>query len=286
MHPIVHDFVQHLRLNEKSPNTIRRYKVVLEDFFQFEGTPQEVKHIKKSHINTFLLSLKDSGAEKRTRNNVLAVLRSFFNYLCDEEIVKSNPAKVAKYVKLDKSLPKFLTFFEMKKLLNGYENLKEKAILYTTYITGGRVSEIINLTVDDIQQDGDKFYVRLFGKGNKERLNPIYDEVAQILKDYISAYKITSGYLFPHRTKAGQPMTADGVYRMVKRVADRVGIDRKLVSPHVFRHSFATHMLDSGTDISVVQELLGHSNISTTRIYAQVTQNRKQSALQIANLLS
>jgi site-specific recombinase XerD len=188
-----------------------------------------------------------------------------------EKILKNNPATSLIYPKLEKPLPKFLTEEEVKKILeipcgDDFISLRDKAILEFLYSTGARVSELVSLKRSDLDLIGG--IIKVKGKGRKERLLPLGEPAIESIKRYLDKRKDNNPFLFVNQR--GKPLTDRGVRLIVERYIKKVFLSLK-VSPHTFRHSFATHLLNRGADLRSVQELLGHSSISTTQVYTHLT---------------
>src|SRR3989338_3825475 len=204
----------------------------------------------------------------------LSCLRSFFRFLQREGLVKKNPTTLLMTPKLDKKLPQFLTEDEMTKFIESPPLKKEagkrdRAILETLYSTGMRVSELVGLNMDNV--DFISNIVKVAGKGKKERLLPIGDKALKSLQDYLKIRKHQSSAIFLN--KSGTRLTSRSICNITEKYIRQTGL-REKISPHVLRHSFATHLLNRGADLRSVQELLGHVNLSTTQIYTHVTMDR------------
>ena len=254
-----------------SSNTINSYKYDLKDFDLYFN--QNVVNLNYMDILGYLKHIGEKSA--RTTAHHITVLSSFYQFLLDEKIIDSNPCLNITNSKIPRKLPNYLTLDEIDKLLdirldNPYA-YRNKAMLELLYATGLRISELVNLKVTDI--DFQECYVRVFGKGKKERIVPIADVALKYLKIYINEYRndILNGdisdYLFISNAKKN--ITRQGFFKILKKESSRAGI-KKVVSPHVLRHSFATHLLSNGADLRIIQELLGHENIITTEIYAHL----------------
>jgi len=237
---------------------------------------EEIDHL---GIRSYLADLHRRGLKKSSLARKLAVLRSFFKYLRREGLQKGNPARLVSMPRQERPLPAFLTVDEAAALMESPTGddrfiLRDRAILETFYSTGIRLSELVGLNREDI--DFDSGLVRIRGKGKKERIIPIGSQAIRALKKYLEEghHKapapddpISEGRaLFFNRS--GGRLTARSVARIVKRYTTREGIPR--VSPHGLRHSFATHLLEGGVDLRSIQELLGHSSISTTQRYTHL----------------
>lgn len=220
-------------------------------------------------VRKFVVQLSQGGLKKSSISRMLSSLRTFFNFLQLESKIEFNPARVVRNPRPEKRLPNFLDENEMKKLLEQPMELRDSAILELLYSSGLRVSEVVNLKIRDL--DLDSGFLRTTGKGAKERLAPIGKHAIRALQSWITelySRKRKSDHVFIN--KNGTRLSEVWVRKIIKTYAQRAGIE-KLVTPHVLRHSFATHLLDRGADLRSVQELLGHSSIATTQIYTHVT---------------
>ncbi|NTV29834.1 MAG: tyrosine-type recombinase/integrase, partial [Candidatus Omnitrophica bacterium] len=221
--------------------------------------------------------LKARQLKARSVARKLSSLRSFFRFLQREGLVQKNPAALVLTPKLDKGLPHFLTEADAVRLVeapedNTVESLRDRAIFETLYSTGIRVSELVGMSVGDADLIGN--IVKVYGKGKKERIVPIGDKACEALGAYLDARRGRAEALFLNRT--GGRLTDRSVRNIINKHIKRVALEQK-VSPHMFRHSFATHLLDHGADLRSVQELLGHVNLSTTQIYTHLTMDKLKS---------
>ncbi len=273
-------FLQFLS-NEKnaSDHTVKNYLI---DLREFTGTLEKkpVSNITYLDIRSFLAVLKNRSYSKSTIARKLACLRSFFKYLVREQVLQTNPAATIATPKREKRLPKFLEPTEITNLLeapskNTWEEKRDRAILETLYSSGLRVSELVGLNHDDV--DFFSGLVRVRGKGKKERIVPVGAIAAKAIQEYMAMKAPREndggGKRALYMNRSGGRLTDRSVRRMILKYARRIAL-RKEVSPHMLRHSFATHMLDRGADLRSVQELLGHENLSTTQIYTHVTTKR------------
>lgn len=266
-------YMDYLKYERKlSNNTVSSYYENLKKFYlHFEK--QNILNLSTDEIRDFLY---DDSVLARTRAHYLTVLNSFYNYLINENIINHNPVETIKLPKLAKKLPEFLTIEEVDKLLNinpvkiyDYRNI---AMLETLYATGVRVSELCNIKLSDINYD--ECIIKIFGKGKKERIVPINESAYDALTNYINNYRSfllkskTSEYVFINNY--GNPISRVGFFKILKKLCNDAGI-QKDVSPHTLRHSFATHLLNNGANLRVIQQLLGHSNITTTQIYSHLS---------------
>ncbi|RKY63370.1 MAG: tyrosine recombinase XerC [Candidatus Latescibacterota bacterium] len=275
MKQLLKKFLDYLSLQKNcSSNTLRGYR---RDIFQF------INFLKKNKINSFksisyqdLLSylgyLRNYGYSETTIGRKVASLKSFFKFLSARKIIKSNPVALLSSPKKPDRLPDFLTLEEVEKILNipsekNWQSLRDKAILELLYSTGIRVGELTSLKIGDI--DFFQELIKVKGKGKKERIVPIGRYALKALIEYIERRpnkKEKNVFL----NKYGKPLSERSVERIIDKFSKKAGIGKK-ITPHTFRHTFATHMLDRGADLRTVQELLGHERITTTQIYTHLT---------------
>ena len=254
-----------------SKNTIDSYKYDLKEFDLYFN--KNITNLTYNDIQNYLDYISNKSA--RTTAHHITVLNAFYKFLLDEKIINSNPCENIVNTKIPRKLPNYLTEEEINNLLDikletpyDYRN---KAMLELLYATGLRISELINLKINDI--DYNECFLRVFGKGKKERIVPIGDIALKYLSIYTNKYRneilgnTISDYLFISNAKKN--ITRQGFFKILKKESSRAGI-KKIVSPHVLRHSFATHLLSNGADLRIIQELLGHENIITTEIYAHL----------------
>ena len=267
-------FLSNLEIEKNySDHTILNYRLDLLEFAKFlDKTPVEA--VEYSDLRRFLAQLKGRNLKSRTVARKLSAIRSFFKFLQREKIVKANPATLLVTPKLDKPLPHFLSEEEAVKIIEGpkgdkVRNLRDKAIFETLYSTGIRVSELVGLRVDDV--DFISNIIRVMGKGKKERIVPIGNKALEALQTYVDKRKVESKYMFLN--PSGNQLTARSVCNIVNKYVLKEAVAQH-VTPHMFRHSFATHLLNHGADLRCVQELLGHVNLSTTQIYTHLTTDK------------
>lgn len=269
------DFLEYLKYERRvSVNTVDSYGenlLLLKNY-----TNKDLISLKKEDIKDFLDNVE---ATARTKAHYLTVFNSFYKYLVFMDKIKSNPCDGIKAPKLEKKLPTYLTNEEIAKLFNirltkpvDYRN---KAILEVMYATGARISEVINLELNQI--DFEECIIRVVGKGKKERIIPLDDVAIEALDNYINNYRPflikneTCNYVFLN--KNGEKISRQMIFKMLKNLANKAGITKE-ISPHTLRHSFASNLLNNGADLRVIQELLGHENLETTEIYSHL-QNKK-----------
>ena len=262
-----------------SDNTLSAYRSDLTLFsLWIQQQKIELINVEASEVLAYLSLAESTSA--RTVARRLSSLRRLYEYLLREDQIKQNPVSNIDAPRLGRSLPKSLTEAEVEALLeapdvNDMLGVRDKCMLELLYATGLRVSELVGLTVQQVNlRQG---VVRVTGKGNKERLVPLGEEAAQWLEHYLGSERneilnnSLSDALFP--SKRGKAMTRQTFWHMIKRYTVIAGINKTL-SPHVLRHAFATHLINHGADLRVVQMLLGHSDISTTQIYTHVARER------------
>jgi integrase/recombinase XerD len=271
----LNSFAAYLKVEKDlSIHTVSGYTADIKKFGEyFDG---EIEDVTSTDVRSFISHLSDKGLKRGSITRALYSLRAFFNYLSSvEKVITSSPAVDVKLGSREKSLPKYISKSDVMRLLEtaSRDGIKSRLYVELLYGLGGRVTEIASLRVENIDLEG--CYISIIGKGNKERHNPIHEGCVRLIEKYMRDYGITSGYLFPHRLDKTRHITREAIFMRVKDLAEKAGIDKSLVSPHVFRHSFATHLLDNGCDMAIVQEFLGHEDISTTKIYAKVTRGNK-----------
>ncbi|MCM8792490.1 MAG: tyrosine recombinase XerC [Candidatus Omnitrophica bacterium] len=268
-------FMRYLEIEKNySFHTCLNYKLDLEEFKNFlKGISLDnVDHLV---LRKYLAELKQKNYKSSSLNRKLSCIRSFFKFLFREGYIQFNPASLISGPKQEKSLPAFLTEEEVIRLLemvpsDKESSLRDKAILETFYSTGMRISELVGLDISDI--DFISGTVKVKGKGKKERLLPIGDKALEAIHNYLNIRsKREEEAVFLN--KFGKRITVRGVRNIVSKYV-RLAALKGGVSPHTLRHSFATHLLERGADLRSVQELLGHTNISTTQIYTHLTTER------------
>lgn len=274
MNRYLEKFLTYLEVEKNySRHTLLNYRLDIEEFFVFIDQ-MTIEHVDYLVLRRFLAELRTKNHKPRTLARKLSSLRSFFRFLHREGFVTSNPAKLLMSPKLDKKLPNFLSEQEMFSFVEVPSSDKDmgrrdRAILETLYSTGIRVSELVGLNIEHVDLIGQ--IVKVSGKGKKERLVPIGGKAIRAIQDYLSSRPKKSNTLFLN--KNGTRLSARSVCNLTHKYIKLVS-ENKHISPHVLRHSFATHLLNRGADLRSVQELLGHANLSTTQIYTHVTTDR------------
>lgn len=272
MKEYIDKFIKYLEIERGfSHHTLRAYKKDLEVFSEFvESKPEKIEPV---DVRGFIADQINSGLNKTTAGRRLAALRSFFRFLHREGYIKSNPAKVVSTPKRPKMLPKFLTVDDVFSLIEkpegiGFMVARDKAILELLYSSGIRVSELSGLDMGDIDlRDG---LVKVKGKGRKERIVPVGSKAIEAIRSYLverMLLKKRDKALFLNRN--GSRITERSIRRIVVKYARMVLIDGH-IGPHTLRHTFATHLLQAGADLRTIQELLGHSSLSTTQKYTHL----------------
>jgi integrase/recombinase XerD len=276
----VNEFLTNITIEKNlSQNTIISYKRDLSAFGLFIGKNTNIDKITLKNIEEFIKSLKDKKQQESSIIRNVSAIKGLFKFLIDEDIIDFNPTLDLQKIKMPSRLPKALSIEQIFKIIenvNGAQktDLRNRALLELLYATGARVSEIANLQLEDI--DWDEEYVKLFGKGSKTRVVPVGKKALIEVKNYITngrwqflkKNKPLKNVLFVNAY--GEKMSRYSIYNVIKEAAKKVNLE-KVISPHTFRHSFATHLILGGADTRIVQELLGHESLSTTQIYTKIT---------------
>ena len=265
-----------------SSNTLTAYRQDLMGYSRWlAGKRKRIVTAQRADLLAYISYCVDRGASPRTTARLVSTLRRFYRYLVREGLVSTDPSAELQSPKLGRPLPKSLSEKQVENLLAAPDvdtarGLRDRAMLETLYATGLRVSELTSLTVAQLNRDAG--FVRVMGKGSKERLVPMGEEAVRWLTRYLADSRpVLTGQrqtdaLFP--TARGTAMTRQAFWHNIKRYARCANIDDKQLSPHTLRHAFATHLLNHGADLRVVQMLLGHADLSTTQIYTQVARTR------------
>lgn len=281
MDDLIDEYINYIYIEKKlSNNTKDAYKRDLISFRNYLNN-KEISKINSSDIKSYIKHLNDIKDKDRTIARKIVSVRTFFDYLMMNKIIKENPCEKIESPKLRKSLPKVLSIEDVNKLLSLKANTpleyRNKAMIELMYDAGLRVSELVNLEVNNINLKD--CYVRCFGKGKKERIVPLGDIAVEVLDKYINIYRdsLLKGYFTDKLfiSSYGKGITRQGFFKILKSEAKKAGITKEF-SPHTLRHSFATHLLEYGADLSSISELLGHENIKTTQIYTHISNNKKR----------
>lgn len=274
-------FKSYLRLERGlSGNTIDAYLNDTAKLFQYYESVNKafiIREVKDQDLYQFISWLNELGMLPNSQARVISGLKSFFNFLLLENLIDSDPSTDLESPKLSRKLPDVLNIHEINDLLAGIdasrpEGMRNKAIIEVLYGCGLRVTELISLRISDLYAT--QGYIKVIGKGNKERIVPIGDTALKFLDVYLSdirthllVKKGNEDYIFLNRF--GTQLSRISVFTMIKSLAGSIGLN-KSISPHTFRHSFATHLIEGGADLRAVQEMLGHSSITTTEVYTHL----------------
>lgn len=250
------------------------------DFLEKYRNISEPDSIQIEDIRSYLLSLKRKNISTSSQSRKLSALKSFHKFMMLEKYVSKNVAKLIQNPKQEKHLPTVLSLEEVENLLNVLTEdnpieLRNKTMIELTYSSGLRVSELINLRLKDLHLDNG--FIQIFGKGSKERIVPVGEVAIDLLNKYISTgrsvYQNIKSKDYVFLTRRGTAMTRQNFFDIIRQKAHLAGIEKE-ISPHKLRHSFATHLLERGIDLRLIQELLGHESISTTEIYTHINNQR------------
>ncbi len=283
MQQLIDEFLSFLSIERGlAENTVSSYRRDLKAFFTFlkKKGIEDIKTVRRKDITDFMLFEKDKGIQATSISRRLACLRSFYKFITRENYVPEDITSVIETPKLWKKLPQTLTIDEINRLLSApnirsWDGLRDRAALELAYATGTRVSELINLNLEDVHLD--LGFIRCVGKGGKERIVPFGKKAKEYLLSYIHKVrpklikKGNTSSLF--LTRLGKKMSRQSFWLKIKHYS-RVARIEKILTPHTLRHSFATHLLERGADLRSVQEMLGHSDISTTQIYTHIDRDR------------
>lgn len=274
----VSEYLDYLEIEKGlSVNTTDAYRRDLLSFVNFciDRGVSQIKDIQRSDLNAFILNLREANYSPTSVTRKIASLRGFFKWFCANEYGTSNPAQTLELPKLPKRLPKVMTVEELNTILNSDLNSEESLIVELLYGCGLRVSELVNLKLNNI--DINSKYIQCFGKGSKERIVPFGEKAKAALNKFLKTRdmillknKIENSKVLFLKTD-GKQITRQDVYNFIRKQGEKI---HKHISPHTLRHSFATHLLENGADLRVVQELLGHSDVSTTQLYTHITKKR------------
>ncbi len=274
MYNLLAQFIDYIEIEKGlSDNTIFAYRRDISAFIDYCG-PCEISNITRLHISSFIMHLREVGLTQTTIARKISALKSFFKWACANDFSDSNPLSTIEPAKLPKHLPKVLSLSDIDNLMRQNLSLTNKIVVELLYSCGLRVSELCNLTLNDINLKAQ--HVICIGKGSKERIIPFGTYALNIINEYIAyrelltkKYNILSNKLLI--TDTGRFITRQDVYYIIHSLGK---ILNKEISPHTLRHTFATHLLENGADLRVVQELLGHSDVATTQLYTHISKKR------------
>lgn len=276
----IRGFKSYLKLERSlSPNSIEAYLRDVSKLQQFSeaGNEKSPDKINTEDLKNFIVWINELGMLAPTQARVLSGLKAFFKYLVLEDVIKNDPAALLESPKLRRKLPDTLSINDINNLIRAIdlsktEGMRNKAMLEVLYGCGLRVSELTGLRISNLFLEIE--FVKILGKGNKERLVPIGSEAIKYLKIYMDESRVhvpikngKEDFVFLNRR--GSPLSRVMVFMLIKDLASRIGL-QKSISPHTFRHSFATHLIEGGADLRAVQEMLGHESITTTEIYTHL----------------
>lgn len=274
---ILSEYLEFLEVEKGlSENTIEAYRRDLTDFLAFcenHGT-EDLNSVKRTEINSYVLKMHDENFTATTIVRKIASLRGFFKWLCANEYCKSDPTLTLEQPKLPKRLPKVMTVQEIEEILSRHLDELHSLILELLYGCGLRVSELVNININDI--DIKAKYLRCMGKGSKERLVPLGKKAVMAVKKFLPVreYNLKKNNIAAKRllvNDKGRILTRQDIYTFIHEQGEKI---HKHISPHTLRHSFATHLIENGADLRVVQELLGHSDVATTQLYTHISKKR------------
>ncbi|QNL22263.1 site-specific tyrosine recombinase XerD [Hyphobacterium sp. CCMP332] len=277
----IKEFTAYLKLEKSlSENSVEAYQrdvVKLKQFLEINNRNKNPQEVTAFDLSEFLIFIEKLGMSSYSQARILSGIRSFYTYLRMEDLIKVNPCDLIDAPKLGRKLPDTLEFHEIEKIfsvidLSSPEGARNRAMLETLYSSGLRVTELINLRISNLFfNDG---FIKILGKGDKERLVPIGDDAIKFnriymneIRNHVSIVKGFENYLYLNRR--GKGLSRVMVFMMIKDFAKEAGI-KKNISPHTFRHSFATHLIEGGADLRAVQTMLGHESITTTEIYTHL----------------
>ncbi len=275
---LVNEFGSYILLEKNlSQNTRLSYVRDVKKFLEYcDRNNINFISIKNSDLEEYLFSLKEKGYKISSLFRKTESIKAFYKFLLISQKISENPLSNFKAPKLERKLPDYLSLAEINKLLelfkgDKFNNIRTFAIVDLLYSTGMRITEVINLVLESVNLV--QLWIRVIGKGNKERLVPINENTANILKIYLSernlkfVNKDPQSYLFLN--KSGKKLSRVQIWKDIKKIAKEAGIQRN-VYPHLFRHTFATHLLQGGADLKSISEMLGHSSLTTTQIYTHL----------------
>lgn len=282
--PYIRDFSNYLKLERSlSANSIEAYvrdTLKLQQFMEMKHPATSPLKVRPRHLDDFLEYIHELGMSAHSQARIISGVKAFYRYLLFEELVHDDPTALIEGPKLGRKLPDTLSYPEIEKLLNAVdlstpEGARNRAMLEVLYSSGLRVSELVDLRLANIHFDSG--FLRVVGKGNKERLVPIGRDALRYLGIYIRQVRGRLPHKAPQKgfeshaflNRNGRKLTRVMVFTIIRDLARKTGL-RKTVSPHTFRHSFATHLVEGGADLRAVQEMLGHESITTTEIYTHL----------------
>src|SRR3989338_2796703 len=283
MDALIKEFINYLAVERGlADNTLLAYQRDLKKYaacLRKMGV-KDAKNVKRDQITQFMYSQKKEGLSANSICRNLAAIKMFHSFLVRERLAKEDPTNLVDTPKLWKRVPEVLTFGEIESMINaakgkGWQAIRDIAILELFYASGMRVSELLNLKMENVNLE--LGYVRCIGKGRKERIIPIGRSACEAVEHYYEKARgklvKDNGTLILFLSRLGKKISRQSIWKIIKNYAHKANIKRE-IKPHTMRHSFATHLLERGADLRSVQEMLGHSDISTTQIYTHVDKER------------
>lgn len=285
----IRGFRSYLRLERSlSPNTVDAYLRDVDKLYQFTevSNGQNPDSITTADLKDFLMWVNQLGMLPPTQSRVLSGIKAFFKFLLLEDLIKSDPSALLESPKLSRRLPDTLSIHDINNLiaaidLSKPEGMRNKTMLEVLYGCGLRVSELTGLKISNLYLEIE--FIKILGKGNKERLVPIGSEAIKYLKIWLKDIRVHLSIKPDHEdfvflNRRGSAITRNMVFIIIKDLANKTGLKKK-ISPHTFRHSFATHLIEGGADLRAVQEMLGHESITTTEIYTHLDRDYLRDAI-------
>ncbi|NCB49318.1 MAG: site-specific tyrosine recombinase XerD [Alphaproteobacteria bacterium] len=291
MNLFVENFLEAITAEKgQSPLTIKAYRSDLKDFIAFLGG-KKLNIVSQKEVQKYIQTIAKNNLSAKTQARRLSCLREFYRFLFSEGTVKENPTLGIETPRLEKSLPKYLTEKEVISLITEAEkkDFRLKVMLEILYASGIRVSELVCLPLTAVLNN--QMTLEILGKGQKERIVPLNHHAKKAIEEWLIVRQMhlkpgrESKWLFPSKSKLGH-LTRDAFFKQLKKIALLANINPERVSPHVFRHSFASHLLAHDADLRSVQKMLGHSDISTTEIYTHVMEDRLKKIMKTKHPLS
>lgn len=284
----IKQFVAYLKIEKGlADNSIFAYQSDVDKLMSFCSThKKDILLLKNSDLNTFVGELFDLGLNARSQARIISGIKQFYSFLLMEHLITRDPSESLEQPKLGRKLPEVLSVEEIDRLiaaidLSKPEGHRNKAILETLYSCGLRVSELVNLRFGDLYFD--EGFIRIIGKGNKQRLVPVSPTVEKEINFYkqysrnlLNIAKGDENVVFLNRR--GAKLTREMIFTIIKNLSKEIGLTKN-ISPHTFRHSFATHLLEGGANLRAIQEMLGHESITTTEIYTHLDQSYLREAI-------
>ena len=280
-HPYLKSFLIYLKLEKSlSPNSIEAYENDIKKLLSYSKIPSpslSLKNMNLQNLQAFIQWLAELGLSARSQARIISGVKAFYRFLLLENIIEDDPTDLLELPKLGRKLPETLSLVEIDSMISEIDRSKpegerNKAILETLYSCGLRVTELVELKISNIYPE--ESFIRVIGKGDKERLVPIGQHALHQIALYVDQVRVHVDVKRGHEdfvflNRRGAKLTRNMIFIIIKDLADRAGI-HKNISPHTFRHSFATHLVEGGADLRAVQEMLGHESIITTEIYTHL----------------